>query len=502
MSTLALVFYFTVLGVLSILGLQRGLSALLCFRYRSPRSASGDSARHILVQLPIYNEATVAERLLRSAADLRFPGNRGHIQVLDDSTDGTRGVVDRVARDLRAAGVRIEVVRRPVRKGFKAGALAYGLEVCPEADVVAIFDADFLPEPDFLERTVPLLLAEPDLGLVQTRWGHLNRDASLLTRAQAVFLDGHFAVEHAARAAVGHPFNFNGTAGVWRRQAIDEAGGWQSDTITEDLDLSYRAQMKGWRFVYAHDVVAPAELPESWAAFRAQQARWTRGSVETARKLLPQVLRADFDLGAKVDAFAHLTANFAYGFTALLAASLPIALVLREELGWRVPGGRPLLTTLDFSMLGAGTLALLGFYLVALRRTGAGPLRRLGDVFFGLCLGAGMSLSNTREILRGLTSKQSEFIRTPKKGSQSASSVYKARSAPPMIFVELAFALYFGAAVVYAMTWEVWGALPFLLIYLFGFATVGVRTALEAMSDTRGRESVPAVDLESAATDR
>ena len=290
MSISIIVAYFAVLGVLGALGLQRLFSVAAAFRYRSPAKAPIEDWPQVLVQLPLYNEVYVAERSMRALAALRAPSSRLLIQVLDDSDDGTRSVVDRVARELKEKGVPIEVVRRANRSGFKAGALAHGLAAAPEAEAVAIFDADFTPPPDFLEKTLPVLLSQPDVGLVQTRWGHLNRDASLLTRAQGVFLDGHFAVEHAARHALGHPFNFNGTAGLWRRRAIDGAGGWQGDTITEDLDLSYRAQLVGWRFLYVHEAVAPAELPESWSAFRAQQGRWVRGSVQTSRKLLTRVL--------------------------------------------------------------------------------------------------------------------------------------------------------------------------------------------------------------------
>lgn len=488
MASVLLATYFAVLGALSLHGVHRAFLAWVAWRSRVPHPGAVREARPVLIQLPLYNEAYVAERVMRAAGALRFPAG-GTVQVLDDSTDETCAVVDRVARELRTEGVDVEVVRRSDRSGYKAGALAEGLRRRPDAEFIAIFDADFIPNPDFLERALSPLLSDPEVGLVQARWGHLNRDASLLTRAQAVFLDGHFAVEHAARMALGHPFNFNGTAGVWRRAAIDAAGGWQGDTITEDLDLSYRAQIAGWRFVYAHDLVAPSELPESWAAFRAQQARWTRGSVETARKLLPSVARASrLSFGARMDAVVHLTSNFAYLLMAALAVLLPAALVLREELGWRVPGGRLLLSGLDMSTLGAGTLAVTVFYLVALARTGAGPFRRLGDVLFALCLGAGMSLSNGREILRGLRSRSSEFVRTPKKGSGAAASGYRAKNRPWLIIFELSFALYFAIGLVYAMTWRVWGAMPFLLLYLLGFSTVGIRSALEAMAARpRGR---------------
>ncbi|MCB9652134.1 MAG: glycosyltransferase [Deltaproteobacteria bacterium] len=472
-STPLLATYFVVLGSLAALGLHRLWMAIVALSGRGPRPATMVSGEHppVLLQLPLYNEALVAERLLRAAAALEYPG-RLTIQVLDDSTDETRRVVDRVAAELAATGVDVQVVRRPDRAGYKAGALAYGLA---ETDhpLVAIFDADFVPEPDFLTRTVPALEADPEVGLVQARWGHLNRGSSLLTRAQAVFLDGHFAVEHQARAAVGHFFNFNGTAGVWRRAAIDAAGGWRAATITEDLDLSYRAQLAGWRFVYLDGVVTPAELPESWAAFRAQQARWVRGSVETARLLVGPVLRARLPFGRRVDALIHLLHNFAYLWMATLATLLPAAVVLRDRLGWRVPGGQLLLSALDLGMLATGTCAMVLFYGVAARRTGAGLLGWL-DIPFALCVGAGMSLTNAAEVLAGLRSQGSEFVRTPKRGDGASGARYRAAVRWGRVGLELAYAAYYVAAVVYALQSGLLGALPFLIMYAVGFLAVSV----------------------------
>lgn len=491
MSAAILALYFVVLGLLCVLGVHRFAAVLWARRYRALSAEAPAELPFVLVQLPLYNEAFVAERAVRSAAALRYPRGRLCVQVLDDSSDRTSAVVDRVVAELARSGLFIEVARRADRVGYKAGALAAGLKRRPEAEAVAIFDADFVPEPDFLERTVPVLLSGPDVGLVQARWGHLNRDNGFLTRAQGVFLDGHFAIEHAARAALGHPFNFNGTAGIWRRSAIEAAGGWQGDTITEDLDLSYRAQLAGWRFLYVHDVVVPAELPESWAAFRAQQARWVRGSIETARKLLGAVLRhRRWSLGARLDATIQLTNNVAYLLMAVLGVLLPGALVLREELGWRVPGGRLLLSALDLTMLGAGTLAVAVFYARALVKTAAGGAERALDLVFALCLGAGMSVSNAFEVLRGLFSRGSEFVRTPKRGSTQRSDGYRARAAWPLIALELALAAYHGATAAYAIYWQVWGALPFILLYLVGFAAVGAGSAIEASTALRVRSGL------------
>jgi cellulose synthase/poly-beta-1,6-N-acetylglucosamine synthase-like glycosyltransferase len=472
-----LVVYFTVLGGLALLGIHRLLLTLSALRKDPPRAeaALDPSAPPVLVQLPIYNEAFVAERLLRAAARLRYPGALA-IQVIDDSTDETSRLLDRAAAELRASGIDVRIVRRRDRSGYKAGALAHGLQRSDQP-LIAIFDADFIPTEDFLERTVPALLAGERIGLVQARWGHVNQNASMLTRAQAIFLDGHFAIEHCARSKRGHFFNFNGTAGVWRRSAIETAGGWTGDTITEDLDLSYRAQLAGWRFEYLDHVVAPAELPERWSAFRSQQARWVRGSVETARKHLFEVLRARrLPLAVRAEAAVHLTNNFAYLWMAALACLLPAAVVLRDQLGWRVPFGQPMLSALDLTMLTAGTFAMFWFYAAAILRTdGRMTLARATDLLFALCLGAGMSISNAFEVIAGCFSRGSEFVRTPKRGDVArdrAMAQYRTRLRTTVLGIESIFLAYFAASLAYALYFELWGALPFLLLYLIGFGAV------------------------------
>jgi cellulose synthase/poly-beta-1,6-N-acetylglucosamine synthase-like glycosyltransferase len=485
MTALLLGTYFSVLGVLSLLGVYRLVlvrAALVVPRRPEPALLTPDAPR-VAVQLPLYNEALVAERLLRRAARLRYPAGRLSIQVLDDSTDETRTIVDKVAEQLRGQGTEITVLRRDHRQGFKAGALALGLSHT-DAELLAIFDADFFPNEDFLEKTVPVLLADPRRVLVQARWGHLNREASLLTRAQATYLDAHFAIEHQARCSSGLFFNFNGTAGVWRRRAIEGAGGWSADTITEDLDLSYRAQLAGGLFQYLDDVVAPAELPQSWSAFRSQQSRWVRGSVETARKHLGAVLRRrSLSKRVRADAALHLTNNFAYLLMALLAVLLPPSVILRNELAWRVPGGQGTLSVLDLSMLTAGTCAFAVFYLAAsMRIEGGVSLRRAVDIAFALCVGAGMSLTNAREIIRGLTSKRSIFVRTPKHGDVPR-ALALLRYAPEahwsMPLLELIFASLYLGATIYAVSASLMGALPFLLLYLLGFLATGGGTLLE-----------------------
>jgi cellulose synthase/poly-beta-1,6-N-acetylglucosamine synthase-like glycosyltransferase len=496
-----LVAYFSTLAVLALLGVERLLLAWAAVRSRrAPPLASRDRPP-VLVQLPLYNERFVVERLLRAVGRLAYPRDRLCVQVLDDSSDDTARIIDRLVPELRAEGLDIHVLRRPGRAGYKAGALALGLEHAdPRFELVAIFDADFVPNPDFLDRCVPSLTADPRVALVQARWGHVNRDDSWLTRAQGVFLDGHFGVEHAGRARRGAFFNFNGTAGVWRRAAIADAGGWSADTITEDLDLSYRTQLRGWRFVYRHDVVCPAELPSTISDFRAQQARWVKGSAQTARKLLGSVWRTPgLSLGQRMSATVHLTNNFAYLAMAALAVLLPVAVVVRDQAGWRVLGGQPLLSAFDLGSLAAGTTAMVLFYGLGLVRSGLRHPKRAFDLGWALCIGAGMSLTNAREVWAGLRGSSSEFVRTPKRGSAgwTARLAYRPSIPLPRVGLELALVVYYLAATAYAVHFRLWGALPFLLLYLFGFLGVtggSLRDAWSSVAWPRPRtEGAPSV---------
>jgi hypothetical protein len=467
-----LIAYFAALALLALLGVHRLMMVATVLQRPEDEetcAALGLDAPLLLVQLPLYNEAFVAERALRAAAAMRYPARRLRIQVLDDSTDETARLVDRVAEELRVArGIQIEVLRRQERHGFKAGALAAGL-IGREEELVALFDADFAPPPDFLERTVPLLVNDPRCGMVQARWGFHNGGTNALTRAQAVLLDAHFGIEHRARWLRGDCFNFNGTAGVWRRSAIESAGGWQADTITEDLDLSYRAQLAGWRFQYVDALLVPSELPEGLGAFAQQQARWVRGSIETARKLLPQILaHRDWSARKRLEAAVHLLSNGAWVLMAIIALLLPATVVIRDRLGAGVPGGEQLAGSLDLVMLTSGTLAMLLFYAVSSRTRG--PV----DLLLAMCLGAGISLSNAGAALKGLFARGSEFLRTPKRGDARADLARLYRSAPRwrLLLIEAVFAVYFAAASVYAVDERLFGALPFLVLYLTGFAWV------------------------------
>jgi cellulose synthase/poly-beta-1,6-N-acetylglucosamine synthase-like glycosyltransferase len=363
----------------------------------------------VVTQIPLYNEIAVAERVIRAAAAMDYPRDRHHLQILDDSTDGTCRVVDAVVEELTAAGVSVSVLRRSDRRGFKAGALAAGLDGRSE-EFCAIFDADFVPPRDFLLRTIPALLARRDAAWVQARWGHLNADDSLLTAAQALAIDGHFGIDQIARGGTdGWFMNFNGTAGVWRTAAIQDAGGWTADTLTEDLDLSYRAQMRGWRGIYLPDVVVPGELPADAGAFRSQQFRWAKGSVQTALKLAGPLFRSSARPAAKVQGWFHMTHYAIHPFILLFAlVALPLAWLL--PVGWQGWGWANVL-------IAVLSLAPSFFYAAGQWVLHPDWLRRLTRLPFLILAGIGLALSNSRAVAEAVTGKTSAFLRTPKEGS-------------------------------------------------------------------------------------
>ena len=456
-----LLLYTAVLSVLALYGAHRLWLLWVYWRRRPPPQAVAPVDWPVVtVQLPLYNERLVAERLIRAVSLLDYPADRLQIHVLDDSTDETAVICDQVTAELREAGVDIRVLRRVGREGFKAGALREGAKHA-RGDIFAIFDADFVPPRDFLKRTIPHLHGE--VGMVQVRWGHLNLDESWLTLAQGALLDGHFVIEHTARYSGGRWFNFNGTAGVWRRQAIEDGGGWQDDTLTEDLDLSYRVQLAGWRFVYLDDVVAPAELPSSIAAFRSQQHRWAKGAAQTARKMLGAIWRARVPLGTKVEATVHLTANTGYPFVLALSLLMPWA-------AWARTAGAPSLVVLDLLLFVAASVSVFLFYGVAVWRAGAGVPGRVARVPVALALGLGMAASQTRAVVQGLIGPIGEFVRTPKAGSGGSGS-YTVASALPM--PELFLAVYMTISVVWAMSQQLYPSVPFLALFAFGYAIVG-----------------------------
>lgn len=461
-----LTYLLTVAG-LCVYGLHRLWMVVCYWRCRARRvEPAGRLAvlPRVTVQLPVYNEKYVVERLLRAVADLDYPRELLQIQVLDDSTDETTEQIARQVDVLRREGLDIEHRHRTHRQGFKAGALQAGLATA-RGELIAIFDADFLPPRDILLRTVDYF-SDPRVGMVQTRWGHLNRGHNLLTRVQALLLDGHLIIEQTARSRGGFFFNFNGTAGVWRRKAIEESGGWQDDTLTEDLDLSYRAQLAGWRFIFLPDLVTPGELPVEMDAFKSQQYRWAKGAVQTCKKLLPQVWRSRFPLGMKLEATFHLTANFAYFLLALMA--LLVHPDLRQEgVYWTS------VLAVDVPVFLMASFSIFIFYAVALRAGGLGWGRMVAYVPLLIAVGIGLCLSNARAVLEAVFDHRSEFTRTPKYGLLNRKvrwweMAYRSgRSWLP--WLELALCVYYAGFVVYAWQHRQWTSLPFFALFAFGF---------------------------------
>ena len=464
--------YFAVLLVLAVFGSHRYRMVYLYFRNRNRRPKDPrklEQLPRVTVQLPIYNEMYVVERLIDAVCRLDYPRQLLEIQVLDDSTDETTAVArSRVARQ-RSKGIDIHHIHRKDRTGFKAGALAAGLELA-RGELVAIFDADFVPGADFLRRT-DHYFSDPEVGMVQARWGHINRDYSLLTRVQSVLLDAHFVLEHGGRHRAGCFFNFNGTAGVWRRTTIEEAGGWQHDTLTEDMDLSYRAQLKGWRFHFLPDVVAPAELPVAMNAFKTQQHRWTKGSIQTARKLLPRILASPLPFGVRVEALFHLTANLAYPLMVVLSLLMFPSMLVRFNMG----ASEMLLIDLPFFL--AATASVTSFYVVSQMEVYPDWKRRLKVLPMLMALGIGMCLNNGRAAIEALTGRETGFVRTPKYRIESGEDSWgskKYRGKTSLLpLIEMVLGLYFTLAVAYAAYHQIWGTLPFLVLFQVGFLYTG-----------------------------
>lgn len=433
------VLYLVVVGMLFVYGVNFFYLTYLTWRKRQVRTDPPPMSiwPRVTVQLPIYNELYVAERLIQAAARLDYPRHLLEIQVLDDSTDETVELVRNSVERLRAQGINIVHLHRTQRTGFKAGALAEGL-ARTHGEFIAIFDADFVPHPDFLKRTLPHF-QDSRIAFIQTRWGHLNREYSLLTFLQSLAIDAHFMVEQFARSHGGYWFNFNGTAGVWRREAVQEAGGWTADTLTEDLDLSYRAFLRGWRALYLRDVEVPAELPVSFSAYRRQQHRWARGSLECALKLIPQVWKAPLSLRQKLEAILHLTG---YGVHLLLCALVllyPIVLVLSQ----RYPS---LIALFGIAFIfNATAFAPTLFFVIAQQQLGRRWWLLLPVILFITALGAGMMLNTVRAALQILRGGHSVFERTPKFGIVRKKQDWTRRRyqlrLDPIVFFELAFAL-------------------------------------------------------------
>ncbi|MFQ5772806.1 MAG: glycosyltransferase, partial [bacterium] len=360
----------------------------------------------VTIQLPLYNEKYVIERLIKSICSLDYPKNILEIQILDDSVDETQKVAKKLVKKYKAQGFHIKYINRHNREGFKAGALDIGLKQA-KGEFLAIFDADFVPKPDFLKKTLPYF-CNKKVGLVQTRWGHINRDYSLLTRIQSMFLDGHFIIEHTARNRSGRFFNFNGTAGLWRKEAIITAGGWQHDTLTEDLDLSYRAQLAGWKFVYLPHVVAPAELPVEINAYKSQQHRWAKGSVQTAKKLLPFIFKSKLPFFIKLEASVHLVSNLTYLFMTIPSILMPIILQLQLNRGW------DWMAYVYLFVFFTASLSVILYYLISQKESCGNWKKQIPYLPVLMSLGIGLSVNNAKAVLEALFNYTTEFKRTPK----------------------------------------------------------------------------------------
>jgi cellulose synthase/poly-beta-1,6-N-acetylglucosamine synthase-like glycosyltransferase len=486
MHMVALIFmtvYLSLIVLLSVYGVHRYWILYLYFRYYTwakPKAIPSLPYPYpdVTVQLPVYNERYVVERLIDAVCALDYPREHLEIQVLDDSTDDTVHLARAKVNSMRERGFHVVHLHRQDRTGFKAGALEAGLARA-RGEFLAIFDADFLPPRDFLKKTIPWF-SDPKIGMVQTRWGHLYESYSLLTWIQSIFLDGHFLIEHTARNRSGAFFNFNGTAGVWRREAVVSSGSWQHDTLTEDLDLSYRAQLKGWRFMFLPEVVCPAELPVDINAFKTQQNRWTIGAIQTAKKVLPTIWRSSLSLKVKLEATFHLTACVGYLLVALLSVLLPLSLYFRTQISW------PLTGMFEGLALAATTVSLGIFYAVCQRDLYPDWKLRIRNLPLMISVGMGMCFSNARAVLQGLTHRRFEFRRTPKYSVVQKDRSWKSkryRSGRPIAGVlEMAFAVYFLAALHAAYDTRQWISLPFIALFAFGFVYVAFLTTAHSFS--------------------
>lgn len=483
-DALLLVPYFIVLFFLASYGIHR---YILVYRYyKNRKNSTAEPAERFLqlprvtVQLPIFNEQFVIDRLVETVCRLQYPREKLDIQVLDDSTDETVEVARAVVERYAALGYDISYHHRSNRLGFKAGALEAGMRSA-KGEFIAIFDADFMPPEDWLLRVVHHF-TDPHIGMVQTRWTHINRNYSFLTEVESILLDGHFVLEHGARARSGVFFNFNGTAGIWRRQTIEDAGGWEHDTLTEDTDLSYRAQLKGWKFIYRQDIECPAEVPIEMTAFKVQQARWAKGLIQVAKKTLPTVFRSNVPWRIKMEAWYHLTANISYPLMIVLSTLLLPAMIIRFYQGWFQ------MLLIDLPLFMASTFSISSFYLVSQKelfpKTWA---RTFMFLPFLMALGIGLTITNTRAVMEALLGIQSSFKRTPKyrvesKRDRALAQKYRRRLGW-VPWLELAIGVYFFACISYALQNENYFTVPFLVIFVLGYWYTGLMSLLQGRLD-------------------
>jgi cellulose synthase/poly-beta-1,6-N-acetylglucosamine synthase-like glycosyltransferase len=491
--------YTIVVTGLSLYGLHRYHLIYLFWKHRHdlPKpKARFEKLPLITVQLPVFNELHVVERLVKKVAELDYPKELIQIQMLDDSTDETVEISQQQVAWLQERGFDAEFIHRVDRTGYKAGALENGMKTA-KGDYIFILDADFLPHKDVLHKLVHFFTDEK-VALVQSRWGHVNKEYNLLTKIQAMFLDGHLVVEQTARSRAGKYLNFNGTAGLWRKQAIVDAGGWEHDTLTEDLDLSYRAQMKGWQFIFLLDVETPAELPVDMDGFKSQQHRWAKGAVQTCKKLYHRIWRADIPLHLKIESSAHLTANFAYLLLIFLCFLVFPDLSEAQHKGpqdaWSVL--RVFLLDIPIFIMTTGSVCM--FYLVA--QWGLDPQGWWKKIIYLpalLALGVGMAINNGRAVLEAILNKESPFVRTPKYGIEGKStpkkkSKYKAAKSIATV-LEVVLAVYFTCLTVYYVCTQMWMNVGFMTLFMFGFWYVSLGSMPRRESDTNTGNSISTV---------
>jgi len=496
-DTSLLIPYFIVMLILAFYGIHRYQLVWLYYRNKRKAAKSSEPPAHfpegqlpfVTVQLPIFNEQFVIDRLLDACCRLDYPRDRFEIQLLDDSTDETREVASAMVARFAAgtadlAAQPVYYIHRTNRRGYKAGALEEGLQTA-KGDLIAIFDADFVPPPQWINQVVHHF-AEPGVGMVQTRWTHLNRNYSFLTQVEAILLDGHFVLEHGGRSRAGVFFNFNGTAGMWKREAIEEAGGWQHDTLTEDTDLSYRAQLKGWKFKYLQDVECPAELPIEMTAFKTQQARWAKGLIQTGKKILPSVLRSNAPFHTKLEAWYHLTANISYPLMIVLSTLLMPAMIIRS---WQGPLQMFLI---DLPLFMASTMSVSSFYLVSQKELFPRTwYKTFFFVPFLMALGIGLTITNTKAVLEALVGHKSAFARTPKyrvqnKGEASAAKKKYRKRLGIIPWIEILIGCYFAWTVYYAITTENYFTVPFLCLFVLGYWYTGLLSIFQGLFERRG----------------
>ncbi len=473
MEDFLLIVYFLSLTILFGFGIH-GLVMLYYYRktqhIKLPQKTIEGEYPVVTIQLPMYNEMYVIERLIKAVCNIEYPKDKLHIQVLDDSTDETTIIASNLVNEYKQKGFDIEYIHRTNRQGYKAGALKEGLEKA-KGEYVAIFDADFVPNRDFLLKTIPYF-ADKDVGMVQTRWEHLNEEYSFITRAAALALDGHFVIEQQVRNKAGFFINFNGTAGVWRKETIYDAGNWHADTLTEDLDLSYRAQLNGWKFVFLNDVTSPAELPADINALKTQQFRWTKGAVETAKKILPLVFKSKLPLKIKLESFVHLTSNIVFPFI-IIVAMLNIPLVIIKN----TVGGYDNYYTL-MSVFVLASISTFLFYMFAQRAIHLDWRKRLLLFPVFLAGSMGFAVNNSKAVFEALINKKTGFARTPKykiEGEKDkwTNKKYVQKKLNWTVVVELLLALYYVAGIAISVYYLEIAAIPFQLLFLLGFGTVG-----------------------------